>query len=76
MAANWFQNLLITNNELLDPVLFLRSVHVIFRNSRQITETFCLATREPQAKLTHTLILKMLVQYGCNDKLLKISKIT
>ena len=26
MAANWLQNLLITNNELLDPVLFLRSV--------------------------------------------------
>ena len=26
MAANWLQNLLITTNELLDPVLFLRSV--------------------------------------------------
>ena len=26
MAANWLQNLLITNNELLDPVLFFRSV--------------------------------------------------
>ena len=26
MATNWLQNLLITNNELLDPVLFLRSV--------------------------------------------------
>ena len=28
MADNWLQNLLITNNELLDPVLFLRSVHI------------------------------------------------
>ena len=26
MAANWLQNMLVTNNQFLDPVLFLRSV--------------------------------------------------
>ena len=35
MAANWLQNRLIPNNELLDPVLFFRSVVPIrYRNTR------------------------------------------
>ena len=29
MAVNWLQNWLITNNELLDPVLFFRSVVLV-----------------------------------------------